>query len=404
VGRKRMFLVGTVVFLTASAAAGLAGSVEVLVASRVLQAAGGAILVPTSLALILPEFPLSQRATAIAIWTATGAIAAATGPSLGGLLIDSGGWRWAFFVNLPIGLLALIPASRLLRESRDPEARTLPDALGTVVLAAGVGLLALGIVQGPDWGWAGARVLASIVAGVLLVGLAIGRSLRHPAPVIEPGLFRIRSFAVANAGMLAFSFAFYAIILANVLFLTGVWGWSVLTAGFAITPAPLTAALTAPIGGRLVGRVGFRPVALVGGLLVAAAAGWYALFLDITPDYAGEYLPATILSGAGVGLSFAAWGSASLSELPAPRFATGSALVSTLRQFGAVLGIAVLIAVLETGSPADPVGAFTTAYTILAGAALLAGLISFGLAGSRPAAATTPLPAPAPALPDAEAA
>ena len=226
VGRKRMFMVGIGVFLLASVLCGIAGSVETLVAARVLQAAGGAILVPTSLALILPEFPGSQRATAIAIWTATGAIAAAIGPSLGGVLVEEGGWRWAFFVNLPIGLLALVPARRLLTEARDPDARTLPDALGSVVLVAAVGLLALGIVQGPDWGWGSTRVIAAIAAGALLLPLVVLRSARHPAPVIEPALFRIRSFAVANAGMGLFSFAFYAVILANILFLTEIWGWS----------------------------------------------------------------------------------------------------------------------------------------------------------------------------------
>src|SRR5918998_630224 len=149
VGRKRMFLVGVVLFLVASVLCGVAGSVETLVGARLLQAVGGAILVPTSLGLLLPEFPASQRATATAIWTATGAVAAAVGPSLGGLLVDAGGWRWAFFVNLPIGLAALVPAVRLLRETRDPRRARIPDVLGSVVLAAGVGLLALGIVQGP---------------------------------------------------------------------------------------------------------------------------------------------------------------------------------------------------------------------------------------------------------------
>src|SRR5918997_450502 len=140
VGRRRMFFAGMGVFLGASLLCGLAGSVEMLVAARVLQAVGGAILVPTSLGLLLPEFPASQRATATAIWTATGAVAAALGPSLGGVLVDAGGWRWAFFVNLPIGLVALVPATRLLREVRERAGARLPDALGTTLLIAAVKL------------------------------------------------------------------------------------------------------------------------------------------------------------------------------------------------------------------------------------------------------------------------
>src|SRR3712207_2599879 len=139
VGRRRMFFVGIGVFLGASLLCGLAGSVELLVAARVLQAVGGAILVPTSLGLLLPEFPSSQRATATAIWTATGAVAAALGPSLGGVLVDAGGWRWAFFVNLPIGLVALVPAGRLLREMRERAGARLPDALGAALLVIAVG-------------------------------------------------------------------------------------------------------------------------------------------------------------------------------------------------------------------------------------------------------------------------
>jgi MFS family permease len=331
-------------------------------------------------------------------------VAAALGPSLGGVLIEEGGWRWAFFVNLPIGLLALIPARRLLRESRDPNAGALPDGLGSALLVAGVGLLALGIVKGPDWGWDSTRVLASLAGGALLLPLVLLRSARHPAPVLEMSLFRIRSYAVANTGMLAFSFAFYAVILANVLFLTGVWGWSVLSAGFAVTPAPLMAALSAPLAGRVVGRLGQRPVAVAGALLFAAASAWYALFLDPTPDYVGEFLPGALMGGTGVGLSFASWGSAAMAELPPARFATGSAVVSTLRQLGAVLGIAVLVAVLEAGAPTDPVGAFTNAYTVMAVASLAGGVVALGLGRMRPAAASVELPRPIRAAAEAEAA
>lgn len=382
VGRKRLFLIGLGVFVGGSVAAGLAWSVESLVAARIVQAVGGAILVPTSLALVLPEFPVSQRATATAIWTATGAVAAALGPSLGGLLVEQASWRWVFFVNLPIALVALVPARRLLREQRDPEA-TLPDALGSVLLVAGIGLIALGIVKGQDWGWGGARVLGSLAAGAVLVPLVIRRSLRHPAPVIEPALFRVRSFAVANGGTLAFSFAFYAVLLANILFLTQIWGWTVLEAGIAVTPGPTMAALSAPIGGKLSDRYGQRVVALPGALFFAAGTTWFATHLGATPNYASDFLVGTLLTGVGVGLSYAAWASAAVAELAPERFATGSAILATLRQVGAVLGIAVLVAVLDGASPHDPVGAFTAAYTLMAFAALAAGALALLLGRVR---------------------
>ena len=290
-GRRRMFFVGVSTFLAASVVCGLAPSVEVLVAARVVQAAGAAILVPTSLALLLPEFPLEQRATATALWGATGGIAAATGPALGGVLVDATSWRWVFFVNLAIGLPALIPARRLLRESREANPGPLTDILGIVLLVAGVGLLSLGIVKGQDWGWGSARVVGSLVASALVLAAFVARSARHPAPVIELGLLRVRSFAVANAGVFLFALGFYAVLLANILFLTSVWDWSVLRAGIAVTPGPLMAALAATLGGRLADRYGQRVVALPGGLLFAAGCLVFATGTGATPHYASEFLP-----------------------------------------------------------------------------------------------------------------
>jgi MFS family permease len=216
-------------------------------------------------------------------------------------------------------------------------------------------------------------VLASFVA----------RSARHPAPVIELGLLRVRSFAVANAGVFLFALGFYAVLLANILFLTSVWGWSVLRAGIAVTPGPLMAALSATVGGRLADRYGQRVVALPGGLLFAAGCVVFATATGATPHYASEFLPATLLTGTGVGLSFAAWGSAAVAELPPSRFATGSAISATSRQIGAVLGIAVLVAVIGTPRPEDAVSTFHTAWVLMAIPATAAGLVALALGRVR---------------------
>jgi EmrB/QacA subfamily drug resistance transporter len=383
VGRRRMFFTGLGTFLAASAAAGLAPSVAVLVAARVVQAAGAAALVPTSLALLLPEFPLAQRATATALWGATGAVAAATGPSLGGALVDATSWRWVFFVNLLIGLPAIVPARRLLRETREAHPGPLPDAVGVILLVAGVGLLSLGIVEGQVWGWGSASVLGAVAGAAVVLVLFLARSARHPAPVVELSLFRARSFAVANAGVLLFALGFYALLLGNVLFLTRVWGYSVLEAGFALTPGPLLAAVTAPIGGRLADRYGQRVVALPGGLLFAAGCLMFAAHAPGRPDYAASFLPWMALTGSGVGLSFAAWGSAAVAELPPSRFATGSALSACSRQIGAVLGIAVLIAVIGTPARGEALAAFHRAWFLMAMAALGAAALALGLGRVR---------------------
>jgi EmrB/QacA subfamily drug resistance transporter len=377
-GRRRFFFAGLLLFLAASVICGAAGSVEVLIGARVVQALGGAMLVPASLALVLPEFPLERRATATALWGATGAVAAAAGPSLGGLLVDWQGWRAVFYVNLLIGLPALVPARRLLRESREPQA-SLPDALGAVLLAGGVGALALGIVEGPDWGWSSTRVVGAFAASAVLLGVFVRRSARHPAPVIELSLFRVRSFAVANAGGFVFALGFYALLLCNVLFLTGVWGYSILEAGIALTPGPLMAAVAAPIGGRLSDRFGQRFVAVPGGLAFAAGALLFTLGMGEQASYVKDFLPATLLTGTGVGLSFAAFGSAAVAELPRSRYATGGAISNCFRQIGAVLGISALIVVLGTPSVADPLGDFHRAWALMALTGALAAVIGIAL-------------------------
>jgi EmrB/QacA subfamily drug resistance transporter len=382
-GRRRFFFLGLLVFLAASVVCGAAWSVEILVAARVVQALGGAMLVPASLGLVLPEFPLERRATATALWGATGAVAAATGPSLGGLLVDWQGWRSVFYVNLLIGLPVLVPARRLLRESREPHA-LLPDMVGAVLLATGVAALTLAIVEGPDWGWSSARVLGAFAASAVLLTVVVWRSARHAAPVLELSLFRVRSFAVANAGGFVFSLGFFALLLCNVLFLTGVWGYSILKTGVALTPGPLMAAVSAPIGGRLSDHFGQRFVAIPGGLVFAAGALMFALVTGEEPAYAREFLPATLLTGIGVGLSFAAFGSAAVAELPRNRYATGGAIANCFRQIGAALGISTLIVVLGSPSAIDALDDFQHAWGLMALTGALAGVLGIALGRVRP--------------------
>jgi EmrB/QacA subfamily drug resistance transporter len=379
VGRRRLFFIGLLTFLAASALCGAASSVEMLVAARVVQAAGAAVLIPTSLGLLLPEFPLERRATATALWGATGAVAAATGPSLGGVLVHATDWRLVFFVNIPIGLAALIPARGLLRESKQ-EGGMLPDALGTALLTLGVAALSLGIVKGPAWGWGDPKTVGALVAGVALIVALLWRSRTHRAPVFELSLFKVRSFSVAVSGTFLFSLAFYALLLCNILFLTEVWHYSILKAGFAVTPGPIMAAVSAAIAGRFADRYGQRVLAVPGPLVFASGCVLFALTLGTDPHYASHYLPATLLTGTGVGMSFASFSSAAVAELPPTRFATGSAIASCLRQVGAVLGISVLIALLGSG---QSLHTFQHAYALMAIPSAAAGVLAVALGRVR---------------------
>src|SRR3954468_4255187 len=301
VGRKRAFVAGLVVFAVASALAAAAPSIGVLVAARVLQAIGGALLFPASLALLLSAAPVEQRTKYVGAWAAVGGVAAAAGPPIGGLLVQLN-WRWVFIVNVPVAIVALVAAVRVLREERDESATRLPDLLGAVVLTFGVGALTAGIVQGPVWAWGSARVIGLFVAAAALLAVFAWRTLHHPVPVIEPELLRVRSFRAANLAGLAFFAGFGAMLLGGVLFLTRVWGEDVLTAGLMIAPGPLMAAVFSVVGARLIERFGHRAVAILGGLAFAAGSAYWASRMSVEPDYVADFLPGFMVGGMGVGL------------------------------------------------------------------------------------------------------
>jgi EmrB/QacA subfamily drug resistance transporter len=391
IGRRRGFVIGLGVFALASALCAAAPTSELLVGARVIQAAGAAFLVPTSLALLLQAFPVAQRATAVGLWGAMGAVAAATGPSLGGVLVNAGGWRWVFLVNLPLAAVTLVAAYRVLSESREPATRGRLDLVGSVMITAGIGALALALVKGNAWGWGDARTVASFAVAVALVPAVVWRSRRLAEPIVEPALLRVRAFAVANVATVLFAASFYAMLLGNVLFLTQVWGYGELEAGLAVTPGPIMAALFAGPAGALADRYGQRAVAVPGALLYSAAFTWYLTHAGLHADYARELLPGMLAGGAGVGLTFPALSSAAAAALPPARFATGSAVVGMTRQIGAVLGIALLVVVLGSPHRGDPVGAFDSAWMLMLAGGLLTAAAALALGRVRAGA-------PAPAL------
>jgi EmrB/QacA subfamily drug resistance transporter len=384
-GHRRGFLLGCLVFVLGSALCGLAPSLEVLVGARMAQALGAALVTPTSLALLLPEFPPAKRAVAIGAWAAVGGVAAAFGPPLGGLLVEVS-WRLVFLVNVPVGLGAVLVGARLLRERRDA-AGAMPDLAGTGVLAAAIAAIALALVKAPEWGWGGVRTLAVLAFGVCAIALFWSRCRTHPSPVVDPVILRVRSFALACTSMLLFGAAFAAMLLGTVLHLTQVWHDSILRAGLSLAPGPLMAAALAVPAGHLAHRVGARYVAAAGCALFAAGCAWWAWRMDAAPDFLGALLPGMLATGLGVGLTLAPLSSAASSSLPPERFATGIAVFTMARQIGAVLGVALLVAVLA--APPD----WTAGWLLMAlaaaaagGAALAIGTVTLAVAPDAAAA------------------
>lgn len=382
-GRRRVFFTGIWTFTAASALCALAPDTGTLIAARLLQAVGGALIMPASLALVLPEFPIERRSAAIGVWGAVGGLSAATGPILGSLLIDTIGWRGLFVINAPVCLIAYLFGRSLLVESRDPTSTGLPDILGALLATSSVALIVLGIVEGHQWEWTSGRTIGVFVLGVTLLGAFVARCATTPDPVLDLSLFEKRFFSVANASALLFSAGFFGMFYVNVRFLTEVWHYSVAGSGLAFAPGPLVSAIVAAPAGRLADRYGHRVIVVPGTLLFAAGIAWIVLFVPDQPDYWRTYFPAFLVVGVGVGMTIATIGAASNAFLPPTRFAMGGAVNATLRQIGSAFGVAIVVAIV--GDQITPAGS-DRAFTFVGIAALLSALLMWAL--YRPPIAT----------------
>ncbi|HEY2443966.1 MAG TPA: MFS transporter, partial [Streptosporangiaceae bacterium] len=354
IGRRAAFLTGMIVFGLASAACAAAPDVWVLVVARIVQAAGGALLMPASLGLLLAAARPDKRTGTIRAWTSVGGAAAALGPVIGGALVAAS-WHWVFLVNVPIVAIAVVAGLRVLRP--DPaaagraglaaeRAEALPDTLGAALFTVAVGALALALVKSDDWGWASPATIGLIVAAAVLLAWFVRRSARHPSPVIELHLLRRPTFATATAANVVFGTAFGAMLLLVTLWCQEVWGWSALRTGLGVAPGPLLVPFWSIAAGPLARRIGPGPVAAAGCAIYAAGCVFWRLNLAVTPDYAARMLPGMLLTGTGVGLTLPTLVSAAVSAVPPNRFATGSGIVTMARQVGIVLGVSVLVTVL----------------------------------------------------------
>jgi EmrB/QacA subfamily drug resistance transporter len=377
VGRKKVFLAGATVFTAASVLCGLAFSPVWLIAMRVLQAIGGAMLTPTSLALTLAAFPQEKRAIAVTLWAAVGALAVVVGPPLGSAIVQTAGWPGIFYLNLPIGLATVWLGRTMIRESRDESSGAMPDALGILLLIAGAALVAFGIVQSEAWGWRNGYIVGSVVLGLVILGAFIGQSLRSPAPALDLTLFQNGNFRLANLALFIFSIAFTAMFFSFVFFLTRVWGYSLLQTGLAVTPGPLMVVIFAPIAGRIVSARGHRVLLVPGGLLYATGALLLVLVAGPQPQFLAVWLPAMLLIGLGVALVLPVLGSAAVQELPPAKLAVGSGVNQAIRQFATVLGVSLVFALL--GRAPDTVTVFDRVFMLMITGGVLVSLIGLGI-------------------------
>ncbi|MFG2458559.1 MFS transporter [Streptomyces sp. NPDC048523] len=391
-GRKRVYLSGVAVFTAASVLCSVAPSVGWLVAGRVLQGVGAAALSPASLALLVAAHPAPrERVRAIGLWAGLSGIGLAAGPVAGGVLSQAFGWPAIFLVNVPIGVVLLVAGRRVLAESRNPDARAL-DIPGTILSVLGVGTLAYALIEGGSRGWTSPVILGGFAAAAALLAAFVAVERRHPAPMLPPGLFRRRLFTVSNSAMTVVGFALMGSSFFFSQFFVYVQGSSILRAGLQTLPTTLAMVVVSPFAGRLAGRYGYRSV--VTGGLALAGLGLLALGgVHADTGYANvSWRLATV--GVGFALTMSPLTGAAIQAVDPQEGGLASGISSTTRQIGAVLGVAVLGAVVrarQSGGASFEAG-LDSAFAV-AGAVTLAAAVCTGLwlAGSRP----TPAPAPA---------
>ncbi len=348
VGRKRMLLVGTAIFTVGSVIGALAPAPGWIMAGRTVQALGAAAFGPASTALLISAFPPERMPTAIGIWAVTSGVSSAAGPSIGGIIIDHGGWPWAFWIDLPIGLFVLALGPFVLRESARDRTKRLPDPLGVVLVMASTSAITLGVVQrktDPGWGWLGTRTLLCFALGASLLGWFIVRCRRTPNPLLRLELFRAPAVRFGALGVLVTGIAFYAVYWALVQHTVTQWGWTISHAGVATCPVALTSGIAAILSSRAADRYGQRPFLVLGTLGVMASCTylWFGMGDQAT-------LTAVLIGGSCLGVSSGlvtpAFISTTMLGVPADQHSVGSSINFMAQRTSATLGTALAITFL----------------------------------------------------------
>jgi EmrB/QacA subfamily drug resistance transporter len=339
-GRKRAFMSGLTIFTLASLACALAPSVSFLIGARALQGIGAAVMMPSTLAILTNTFPdYKERAQAIGIWAGVAGFALALGPLLGGVMVDALGWQSIFYINVPIGIVAFVMCLRVVRESSDPEGRSL-DLPGQVLAVVGLGTLTYALIEANSYGWGSARILSLFGVAVVALVVFVVVELRSSSPMLQLSFFRNRTFFGANLVGLLVSFAFFGMLMFLALFLQNIQGYSATRAGLMQLPTTLAVVVASIVSGRIVGRYGARAPITVGMVLMGVGL---LLFTTVQPTtaFAGFWWILAIV-GAGNGLVMSPITTAVMSSVPRARAGMASATSNTMRQLGGVFGIALL--------------------------------------------------------------
>jgi EmrB/QacA subfamily drug resistance transporter len=348
-GRRRIFVAGLIVFTAASLACGLAGGATVLIGARVVQGLGAAMMNPATLSIITVTFPPHQRGRAIGIWAGVSALALAIGPLVGGILTERVNWNWIFFINVPIGVLAVVAAYMFITESRDNSREQRPDIPGLITSTLGLFALTYGLIEANNYGWTSTRILLSFAVAAASLGSFVFLELHQRLPMLDLSLFKNRVFAGANTVMLLVGLAMFGVFFFVSLYLQDVLGYSPIQAGASFLPWTLLIVLLAPRAGHLNDRTGPRWL-VTGGMLVIASSlfvfsrfGTGATFWDL--------LPGMLLGGVGMAAVMAPVTATAMGSVPRDKAGVGSAVLNSMRQVGGSIGLALLGAIVAQSVP-----------------------------------------------------
>ncbi|MFI6166037.1 MFS transporter [Nocardia sp. NPDC051052] len=351
-GRRRIFLAGIALFTVASAACALATEPWILIAARVVQGFGGAAVAPLSLTLLSAAVPERMRSAAIGIWGGIFGLGVAVGPLVGGAVVEGLSWQWIFWLNVPVGLVVVPFAARVLRESYGATRRL--DLIGLALSASGVLAVVWGVIHGAGDGWTSATVLGSFIAGAVLLTGLIGWEMRTPDPMLPLRLFRSRAYRVSNVMSFTFSMGVFGSIFLLAQYFQVVQGYSPLEAGVRTMPWTMAPMVVAPIAGMLIDRVGARTLLAAGQILLTIALGWMAAITTVDVGF-GAFVGPFLLGGIGMGLTFAPSATVVMASAAPDDRAMASGTNNTLREIGVAMGIAVLASVFAShGSYLSP--------------------------------------------------
>ena len=380
-GRRLIFVVGIVVFTGASLWCGLADSGNMLITARVVQGAGAALMNPATLSIIAATFPPKQRGTAIGIWAGVSALALAIGPLVGGLLTEHLSWHWIFFVNVPVGVIAIAASLLLITETKDETHESL-DLPGLATSALGLFALTYGLIEANTYGWTSARIVGSFAVAVISLVAFLQIERRRRAPMLDLTLFRSGTYAGANIAMLLIALAMFGVFFFVSLYMQNVLGYSAVQAGAAFLPLTLIIILVAPIAGKASDKFGSRWLMTIGMVLLSVQL-LYLSQLGPDADF-WNLLPGFVIGGLGMSMSMTPTAAAATRAVPVNKSGVGSAVLNAARQVGGSVGIALMGAIVAAQAKGKPpldgfMAGFESALVVAAVIAFVGSIVAFAL-------------------------